>query len=150
MTDQANPASRPWRRFLRFSVRGMIVLVLVIAGWLGWLVRSARIQREAVAAIERFGGRVSYDWEWNNETSIPGRKPWAPIWLMDLIGVDRRILDRRKMTYVNRLCKAWTSKHALQVHRGPLRFAEGARSGKRIVRWMRSAMSCSRNSCHDQ
>ena len=58
MTDQAKPVSRPWRRFLRFSVRGMIVVVLVIGGWLGWLVRSARIQREAVAAIEEAGGRL--------------------------------------------------------------------------------------------
>ena len=32
---------RPWRRLLRFSVRGMIVLVLVVGGSLGWLVRSA-------------------------------------------------------------------------------------------------------------
>ena len=56
MTDQAKPVSRPWRRFLRFSVRGMIVLVLVIGGWLGWIVRSARIQREAVAAIEKSAG----------------------------------------------------------------------------------------------
>ena len=49
----AVPVARPWRRFLRFSVRGLIVLVLVIGVWLGWLVRSARIQREAVAAIRK-------------------------------------------------------------------------------------------------
>ena len=42
MTDQAKPTPRPWRRFLRFSVRGMIVVVLVIGGWLGWVVRSAQ------------------------------------------------------------------------------------------------------------
>jgi hypothetical protein len=30
---------RPWRRFLRFSVRGMIALVLVVAGP-GGVVRS--------------------------------------------------------------------------------------------------------------
>ena len=45
MNDQARPVSRPWRRFLRFSVRGMIVLALVIGGCLGWVARSARIQR---------------------------------------------------------------------------------------------------------
>jgi hypothetical protein len=36
--------SRPWRRYLRFSVRGLIVLVLLIGAGLGWTVRSARIQ----------------------------------------------------------------------------------------------------------
>ena len=40
MTDQANLGSHPWRRFLRFSVRGMIVLVLVIGGWLTGMDRA--------------------------------------------------------------------------------------------------------------
>ncbi len=85
----AGPASRPWRRSLRFSLRGVIVLVLVIAGWLGWLVRSARVQREAVAAIEGAdGGGFLYDWQWSSGKSIPGGKPWAPRWLVDLMGVD--------------------------------------------------------------
>ena len=35
------PFSRPWRRFLRFSVRGTIGIVLIIGVWLGWFVRSA-------------------------------------------------------------------------------------------------------------
>ncbi len=66
MCRQPNPVSRPRRRFLRFSVRGLIVLVLVIGAWLGWMVRSARIQREAVAAIENAGGEVLYDREWTD------------------------------------------------------------------------------------
>ena len=87
MPDQAKPVSRPWRRFLRFSVRGMIVVVLVIGGWLGWIVRSARIQREAVMAIENAGGAVSYDWD-RISGNIPAGRPWAPEWLVNLIGVD--------------------------------------------------------------
>jgi Leucine Rich repeat len=84
----AGPVSCHWRRFLRFSVRGLIVLVLVTGVSVGWLVRSARIQREAVATIERAGGRVRYDSEWSTGKSIPAGKPWAPRWLTDLIGVD--------------------------------------------------------------
>jgi hypothetical protein len=72
MTDHAKPVSRPWRRFLRFSVRGKIVAVLLIGGWLGWMVHIARIQREAVVSIGRAGGVVKHDWEWNNEASLPG------------------------------------------------------------------------------
>jgi hypothetical protein len=60
-TTLADPVSHPWRRFLRFSVRGMIVLVLVIGAGLGWIVRNAHIQRDAVAAIKSAGGRVYYD-----------------------------------------------------------------------------------------
>ena len=84
----AGPVSRPWRRFLRFSVRGLIVLVLVIGAGLGWLVRSARIQREAVAAIKKAGGSVNYDWEWSNGKTIPEGKPWAPRGSWIVIGVD--------------------------------------------------------------
>ncbi len=66
MTDQAVPVSRPWRRFLRFSVRGMIVVVLLIGIGLGWIVRAirgARIQRDAVLAIKNAGGFVQYNGE---------------------------------------------------------------------------------------
>ena len=38
MADQANSIRGPWRRFLLFSVRGLIVLVLVIGAGLGWIV----------------------------------------------------------------------------------------------------------------
>jgi internalin A len=88
MNDPAKPVSHPWRRFLRFSMRGMIVVVLVMGGGLGWLVRSAHIQRDAVAAIQHAGGNVLYSWERNNRTGMSGGKPWAPTWLADLIGVD--------------------------------------------------------------
>ncbi len=83
-----DPVARPWQRFLRFSLRGLIILVLVIGAWLGWLVRSARIQREAVAAIAKAGGYVKYDWEWQSLSPIPTGKPMYPRWLVDCLGVD--------------------------------------------------------------
>jgi hypothetical protein len=45
-------------------VRALFVLVLVFGIWLGWLVRSARIQRDAVVAIRQAGGLVTYNWGW--------------------------------------------------------------------------------------
>jgi hypothetical protein len=69
-------------------VRGLIVVVFVIGVGLGWIVRQARVQRDAVAAIKHAGGTVYYDWEWNNGTAIFGGRPWAPAWLSGLIGVD--------------------------------------------------------------
>ncbi len=83
----ASPVARPWRRFLRFSMRGLIILVLMIGAWLGWLVRSVRIQREAVAAIARAGG-VKYDWGWTSADYDPGVKPLKRGNLADRIGVD--------------------------------------------------------------
>jgi hypothetical protein len=66
----------------------MIVVMVLVGVWLGWVVRLAHNQRDAVAAIERVGGRVSYDWEWSDGIYFPGGKPRAPRWLTDLIGVD--------------------------------------------------------------
>jgi Leucine-rich repeat (LRR) protein len=70
------------------SLRGLIILVLVIGAGLGWMVRSAHIQRDAVAAIERAGRWVGYDWERGDTSDIPTGPTWAPRWLVNLIGVD--------------------------------------------------------------
>jgi hypothetical protein len=87
-TVPTETASRPWRRFLRFSVRGLIVLVLVIGVGLGWIVRSAYIQRDAVAAVKKAGGSVSYDREPSDGDNALAGSPWTPRWLVDFVGVD--------------------------------------------------------------
>ena len=80
--------SQPRRRFLRLSVRSLIILVLIIGAWFGWLVRSARLQREAVTAIEKSGGTAHYNWTFNDGAFIEEGKPWAPSRLIDLFGID--------------------------------------------------------------
>jgi internalin A len=106
----AAPVARPWRRFLRFTVRGLIVFVIVVGAGLGWIVRQAHIQRDAVAAIRKAGGTATYDWEWRDAYTaaaikktkgnllydferyfgekVEGGRPWAPKWLVDVIGAD--------------------------------------------------------------
>jgi internalin A len=80
------------------SLRALMIVVLILGGWLGWLVRGARIQHEAVAAVERGGGSVKYDWEWRGFQFGPnGRRmsaraqrsgpPW-PNWLVARLGPD--------------------------------------------------------------
>ena len=74
MPDQAKTVSHPWRRYLRFSVRGLIVLVLVIGLWFGLIVRPAHHQHDAVAAVMKAHGSVKYDWEWQQREGNSGRK----------------------------------------------------------------------------
>ncbi len=93
---------KPNVRWKTISVRGLLLLVLLIALWLGWMANKAREQREAVAALQQFGGFVHYDWEFTggpvkvprgNSLWMPswgkftrGRKPWAPDWLRRSVG----------------------------------------------------------------
>src|SRR5262245_49108922 len=74
------------RRRLRLSLRGMILLVLVLGLWLGWHARRARLQREAVAAVREYGGFVRYDWEFLNGRPATAAAPRAPGWLRRAIG----------------------------------------------------------------
>ena len=67
----------------------LLVLVLLIGASLGLLVRSARLQREAVAAITRAGGSVVYQQSWIDKALAAGaKKPGAARWLADQLGID--------------------------------------------------------------
>jgi hypothetical protein len=66
----------------------LILIVVVLGAGLGWIVRQAHIQRDAVAAIRKAGGAVAYSWEWDQGKSFPGGRPWAPSWLVEFTGVD--------------------------------------------------------------
>ncbi len=73
-----------WQK-IRFSLRDLMILVLVIGSGLGGMivfVRDIRAQREAVVAIKNAGGRVLYD---------STLKDWRPGWFNGLVkglGVD--------------------------------------------------------------
>jgi hypothetical protein len=72
----------------RLSLRALMVVVLIIGGWLGWIVHRARVQREVVLAIKQAGGRVFYDSESDVDT-VPKRTIWAPRWLVESLGIDQ-------------------------------------------------------------
>jgi hypothetical protein len=65
-----------------------MVAVLILGGGLGWIIHHARVQQEAVAAIERAGGSVLYNWQYKNGSPFPSGKPRWPKWLVDRIGVN--------------------------------------------------------------
>ena len=86
-----SPVDQPprWRRRLRLSVRVFMVLVLVLGGGFGWIVHEARVQRQAVAAIERAGGKVDYDESFlGYSPERDFREPGWKEWLVDHLGID--------------------------------------------------------------
>ena len=88
METTTSSGSRPWRSYLRLSLRTLIVLTLVVGGGLGWFVQHARTQRAAVKAVEKAGGVVKYNWEYKDGRSIAGGRPVWPLWLVRRLGVD--------------------------------------------------------------
>jgi hypothetical protein len=75
------PTRRLWWSYVRFSVRGLVVLVLLAGGILGWIVQQAHVQRDAVAVIRRANGNVEY-------ALNPNRSPWLLRWLSGRLGID--------------------------------------------------------------
>lgn len=51
----------PGRRWLRFSLRGLLAAVTLVCLWLGWNVERKRRQQELISAIHELGGEVVYE-----------------------------------------------------------------------------------------
>ena len=83
------PIARPWRRYIRFSMRGLIVLVLVIGAGLGLVrpqLRESSTMRWRRSHTPGAGSFIigSGGTEWRFEEANPGLRKW----LADLPGVD--------------------------------------------------------------
>jgi hypothetical protein len=123
-----NTSEKRWRGWLRFSLRSLVVVVLVLGLWLGSIVRSARLQQEAVAAILKLQGTARYDWERKDGRNLKSGGPSAPKWLVDLVGVDyfshvtqvRLVatpqLSEKEITLISQL----SGLEELDLHRSPI------------------------------
>jgi hypothetical protein len=73
----------------RYSVRGLLVFVAVVALFLGTLTNRAKRQQHAVQAIEADYGRVMYDFQETRKDYFDTRaRNNAPAWLISALGVD--------------------------------------------------------------
>ena len=90
MPEPLTPKHR--RRRLHVSLRGLMVLVVLIGGVAGWLANKARTQRQAVAVVKAAGCDVQFDYQWQevakNARGRPIRRtePAAPKWLRGWLG----------------------------------------------------------------
>lgn len=79
-------------RWGRYSLRTLLVLVMIASagfGWLGVKVRQAQRQKEAVEAISKLYGDVWYDYEFGLSDDVnDAATPPGPAWLRKLLGQD--------------------------------------------------------------
>ena len=85
--------AKPRRRWLRFSLRTFFIVITLLCIWLGFKVNAAHRQHEAVEAILRVGGEVTFDYQLVSVPNSPDEfttnlnaSPPGPAWLRNLIG----------------------------------------------------------------
>jgi hypothetical protein len=85
---QVEHKRRIWRPRLRLSVRSAMILILVLAAWLGLITHRARAQHEAVAAVRKGGGHVVYEGRYFDPRPSDVVGFFRPRWLVNLVGID--------------------------------------------------------------
>lgn len=109
MNDSGPPKPKRCRRWLRFSLRTLMLMVTAFAVWFGWQCDRARRQKASVAGITELGGTIVYDHEFDGFEGLmvtsmgsgsiawyhSGRalwlrdaEPWGPKWLRRWMGED--------------------------------------------------------------
>ena len=78
---------------LRFGLRTLLLLTTVLAVWLGIHLQRTKAQREAVDAIQKYGGWVRYDYQFPSgayaDSDYKGKAlPLVPAYLIQLLGID--------------------------------------------------------------
>jgi hypothetical protein len=64
------------KRFLRFSLRTLLILITVLAVWLGSKMSAARRQKEAVETMLNSGATLQYDYQMKRR--VPTTGPFVP------------------------------------------------------------------------
>jgi hypothetical protein len=75
-------------RWLRFSLRTLLLVVTIAAIFLSMRVNQAEKQRNAIVSVKQLGGWVHYGFEFRDGTFQAGSRSWVPRWILDRTGID--------------------------------------------------------------
>jgi Leucine rich repeat/Leucine Rich repeat len=87
-SEQERPmsTSTPRTRRLAISLKGLLLLVLIVGALLAWPINRAREQRRLVKRLPRPGVTLHYDWEFVAAKYTRGSGPPGPRWLRTWLG----------------------------------------------------------------
>ena len=119
------------RRRFQFSIRSLLLLVVVVAipcSWLATEMNKARKQREAVEEVLKVRGEVWYDYQLDPSGCwIPGATPPGPPWLHALLGDDPLVDVTQVALFESEINDAWpehlkplTKLVSLRLYRVPI------------------------------
>ena len=124
-------AALVFRRRFQFSIRSLLLLVVVVAipcSWLATEMNKARKQREAVEEVLKVRGEVWYDYQLDPSGCwIPGATPPGPPWLHALLGDDPLVDVTQVALFESEINDAWpehlkplTKLVSLRLYRVPI------------------------------
>ena len=114
------PQHKRKRRWQSLSLRGLLLLVTVIAVWLAWIVPRSQQQKKIADWVHASGGRSFYSYQfdsvgmWKKNPSPPGPESSTP-WLLNYVLVANQQYDEPKRRSL--LTWAWSR---LQFNQGLL------------------------------
>ena len=76
----------PKRRWLRFSLRTLLIAITIVCIWLGFELNRARARRTAILAVEDLGGTY-------------GVHIMGPAWLRKMMGDDKCFYDAARVSF---------------------------------------------------
>jgi hypothetical protein len=85
------PVDKPARRRFRVSIRVLMLVILVLAVWVGWTVNRAKRQEAAIKNILRLRGTVGLSYTYQHDGDFRPfltDDPPAPKWLLALSGPE--------------------------------------------------------------
>lgn len=89
MSESPISAANPRRRWLRFSLRTLLVVTALLCIWLAVVSTRARKQARAIARMEQFRWGVGYDFQLGESGNWTGKtEPSAPAWLRKGVGEE--------------------------------------------------------------
>src|SRR5262245_16829020 len=82
------PDTIPKRRWLRYSLRTLLLVFTLVAIWLAIETHRAREQKLAVEQLQRANAILlfAHQFDASGNADLPLAEPWAPMWLRRAIG----------------------------------------------------------------